>query len=79
MEPESINKFALHDLTDLRNELLQAGLDSWQAAELVSTFIAGRGYGVSSGDARTAVTRMEFRNCSLECMKAEMEHLALPM
>jgi len=79
MQPDAVNKFALTELTDLRNELLQAGLDSWQAAELVSSFIVAHGYGVSTGDARTAVARMEGSNCSLECMQAEMEHLALPM
>ena len=72
-------KFSAEDVANLRGELMQAGLDSWQAAELVSSFLAARGYGISSEGARSAVTRIDSLRCSLECMHAELELLALAM
>lgn len=74
-----VEKFALTDLTSLREELLQSGLDSWQAAELIGAFLIGRGYGVSNHAARTAATRIESVGCSLKCMQEELEKLALVM
>ena len=74
-----VEKFALTDLTSLREELLQSGLDSWQAAELIGAFLSGRGYGVSNHAARTAATRIESVGCSLKCMQEELEKLALVM
>ena len=71
--------FAVTDLESLRNELLQSGLDSWQAGELVTSFLAVRGYGVSAGEARQVATRMEAGSCSLECMRQELGRLALVM
>ena len=40
-------KFSVAEVAALRNELLQGGLDSFQTAELLKMFLAGRGYGVS--------------------------------
>lgn len=74
-----VEKFPVAELQDLRNGLLQSGLDSWQAAELVSSFLSGRGYGVSRQSARDAVSRLEGLSCSLECMQAELEKLAMVM
>ena len=45
------------ELQELRDGLLQHGLDHWQAADLISSFLAGRGYGVSRQSARDAVAR----------------------
>src|ERR1035437_1177816 len=45
--PHAPEKFTAADLSSLREELLQSGLDSWQAAELISSFLNVRGYGVS--------------------------------
>ncbi len=70
-------RFATEDLSDLRTELTQSGLDSWQAAELISAFVSGRGYGVSSHDARSAASRIESVGCSLQCMQEEFEKIAL--
>lgn len=70
-------RFATADLSDLRTELTQSGLDSWQAAELISAFLSGRGYGVSSLDARSAASRIESVGCSLQCMQEEFEKIAL--
>ena len=75
-----VEKFPIAELQDLRNGLLQSGLDSWQAAELVSSFLSGRGYGVSRQRARDAVTRLDGgMSSSLETMQAELEKLALVM
>ncbi len=76
MNPQS---FAVHELSTLRGELQQAGLDSWQAAELISAFLNGRGYGVSSMEARTAATRIESVGCNIQCMQEELSRLALVM
>jgi hypothetical protein len=75
----SIEKFSSTDLSALRSDLLQSGLDSWQAADLLSSFLAGRGYGVSTHDARHAASRLESAGCSLDCMQQELEKLALVM
>ena len=40
-------KFSVAEVAALRNELLQGGLDSFQAAELLKMFLTGRGYGIS--------------------------------
>ena len=72
-------KFPVADLSGLREELMQSGLDSWQAAELISAFLSGRGYGVSNHAARSAATRIESVGCSLKCMQEELEKLALVM
>ncbi len=71
--------FSQSDLESLRKELLQAGLDSWQAGELVASFLVARGFGVSAGEARRVATRIESESCSLECMRHELGKLALFM
>jgi hypothetical protein len=75
----TVEKFAASDLSCLRDELMQSGLDSWQAAELIGSFLAGRGYGVSSHAARSAASRIESVGCSLQSMQEELEKLALVM
>jgi hypothetical protein len=72
-------KFTLTDLSSLREELMQSGLDSWQAAELIGSFLNIRGYGVSNHAARGAASRIESVRCSLQCMQEELEKLALVM
>ena len=74
-----VEKFAASELTSLRNELTQAGIDMWQAAEVLSAFLAGRGYGVIPEQARAAVLRLEGAGCSHECMQSELERVALVM
>jgi hypothetical protein len=75
----AVEKFATSDLSGLRKELKQAGLDSWQAAELISSFLMLRGYGVSNQAVRGAVTKIEGAGCTLEHMQRELEKLALVM
>jgi hypothetical protein len=75
----TIEKFTATDLSSLREELTQSGLDSWQAAELISSFLAIRGYGVSNHAARGAAARIESVRCNLKSMQEELEKLALVM
>jgi hypothetical protein len=74
-----VEKFTVPELTALRNELVQGGLDAMQAAELLQIFLTGRGYGVSNEAARDAVCRMEGAGCALDVMQRELEGLALVM
>ena len=50
-----------------------------QAADLISSFLAARGYGVSTQDARKAAFRMESISCSLRCLQEELEKIAYVM
>jgi len=74
-----IEKFAATDLVELRKELKQSGLDSWQAAELISAFLSGRGYGVDSDDLRSAATRIDTFSGSIQHMQEELEKVAFFM
>jgi hypothetical protein len=74
-----MEQFAATDLVGLRDELLQSGLDSWQVAELVSSFLATRGYGVSHAEVRSAALNIQLLHGSIQEMQAELERLALPM
>ena len=78
-EKNHIELFSVADLTGLREEVMRSGLDSWQAADLISAFLVARGYGVSTVDARRVTSRMESIGCSLKCLQAELEKLALVM
>jgi len=75
----SADKFSETDLSVLRDELMQSGLDHWQSAELISSFLTVRGYGVSHHAARGAASRIESVGCSLKSMQEELEKLALVM
>jgi hypothetical protein len=79
MSTFKFEKFPLSDLSGLRDELMQSGLDSWQAAELITAFLSGRGYGVSNDAARTAASRIESVGCTIQCMQEEFEKLAQVM
>lgn len=74
-----LRSFAFDDLSTLRDELRQNGLDMWQAGELISAFLVGRGYGVSNDEARTAASRLESVGCDLQSMQEELSRLALVM
>ena len=75
-EPEI---FTAADLRTWRDELRGAGLDSFQAAELIGAFLTQRGYGVSNQDARLAAGRMESLGCDLTAMRQELNQIALMM
>ena len=72
-------KFSVPELTALRNELVQNGLDAKQAAELLQVFLMGRGYGVSPEAAFDASIRVEGAGCSIEALQSELQKLALVM
>jgi len=74
-----IEKFPAAELAGLRTELLQSGVDSWQAAEMVTLFLSGRGYGADPALVREAVVRLEANACSFECMQQELERVAYMM
>lgn len=74
-----MEQFAATDLTELRKELRQSGLDSRQAAELITAFLSGRGYGVANDDLRTATTRIDSFVCSIQHMQEELEKVAFYM
>lgn len=73
-----IVKFPAAELAGLRTELFQTGMDSWQAAELVTNYLSGRGYGADPNMVREAVLRLE-GSCSVECMQQELERIAWVM
>ncbi len=72
-------KFNVTELAALRSDLLQGGIDSREAAELLQVFLMGRGYGVSQEAARDAASRVEGSGCSLEVIQKELESIALVM
>ena len=72
-------KFSVAEVTALRNELLQGGLDSFQTAELLKIFLVGRGYGISPESALDAAGRIEGLHCDVESLHKELETLALVM
>lgn len=74
-----IEQFPAADLNGLREELRRSSVDSWQSADLISSFLAGRGYGVSTDAARTAASRIESVGSSLQSIQEELEKLALVM
>jgi hypothetical protein len=74
-----IEKFSTTDLFTLRTELLQSGVDSFQAAEIVANFLTGRGYGCCSQEARTAASTIEVHGATAELIQAELERVARVM
>jgi hypothetical protein len=72
-------RFSATDLSNLRDELTQSGVDFWQAAELISSFLSGRGYGVSNHAARNAASRLDFTRPSLQSLQEELEKVAFVM
>jgi hypothetical protein len=78
-EVAKIEKFTASELADLRSELMKSKIDSWQAADVVSTFLAGRGYGVNCNAMRNAVPRLDILGGSPEAMQAVLETVAYVM
>ena len=72
-------RFTVNEVSALRNELIEGGLDPWQAAELFQIFLMGRGYGVSHETAVRAASRVEGAGCSVESIQQELENMALVM
>jgi hypothetical protein len=74
-----IEKFSMAELSRLRQELMQSGIDSRQAAELVTSFLSSHGYGVNSALVPDVLPRLEGSGCSVDCVQAELERVALVM
>ncbi len=70
-------KFSIPELSALRTELVEGGLDSRDAAELLQVFLTGRGYGVSPEAALDAAGRVEGSGCSLDVIQKELNRIAL--
>jgi hypothetical protein len=74
-----IEQFSATQLGNLRTALMGSGIDSRQAAEMLSNFLTGRGYGVSPQGARDAIARLEGTDRALDCMQEELERVAVVM
>jgi len=72
-------KFSPDELKVLRDEMRHSGLDSFQAAELLSTFLVQHGYGVSNDAARKIASNMETGGFALPRLQEELERLAWVM
>jgi hypothetical protein len=72
-------RFTVSEVSALRNDLLSAGLDSRDTAEVLQVFLMGRGYGVSPQAALDAAYRVEGAGCSVDVIRKELEQLALVM
>ncbi len=70
-------KFSALEVAELRSALLQSGLDARDTAELMRSFLAGRGYGVSLEAARASAFKVEGSGCSLEVMQRELDSIAM--
>jgi len=71
--------FSVTELSALRNDLLESGIDFRGAAELMQVFLMGKGYGVSPEDAMDAVSRVGSSGCSIAALKQELSNLARVM
>lgn len=74
-----IEKFPNTDLNELREDLLQAGLDSRQCAELIRSFLTGRGYGASFDEASKAAASSAVLFGPLHRMQETLEKVAVLM
>ncbi len=63
----------------LRSELMQCGVDTFQAGEILSSFLTGRGYGISSQEARRVASKIERMGAKPEQINAELERVARVM
>lgn len=78
-DPSFMEKFTPSDVLGLRTELMQSGLDTFQAAEIVTTFMNGRGFGISAQEARRIASTIEGLGCKPEQIQAELESVARVM
>jgi Mg2+ and Co2+ transporter CorA len=74
-----VEKFTPSDLAQLRTKLMKLRGDSWQAADLVSNFLAGRGYGVNPDSMRTTIPTLVALRDSQEHMQTVLESIAYVM
>ena len=72
-------QFSADELTSLRQELREGGLDSFQCGAVLTCFLSNKGYGVSADQARVAVTRIGPADFTLPRLQQELEKLAFVM
>jgi hypothetical protein len=72
-------KFSVSQVTALRQDLLQRGLDHFQAAEIINSFVAAGGYGISQEMARHIALRLERMHDGVEALHRQLESCALAM
>lgn len=72
-------KFSTDEVAILRNDLLHSGLDCFQAAETIKTFVAKRGYGISGDVARNMANQLEDLAHNVNAFHQRLETLALVM
>jgi hypothetical protein len=76
---DRVEQFSQSDLLMLRNELFSTGVDSFQAADIVANFLSGRGYGISSHEARMVASRIEGLRSTVGHIQTELERVARVM
>jgi hypothetical protein len=78
-ESKIAEQFSKAELVNLRMELMQRSLDHRQAAELLSNFLNGRGYGVHPDDARDIVGKIDLSRCDIASIQTELQRVAMVM
>jgi hypothetical protein len=74
-----IEQFSATQLGNLRSALMDSGIDSRQAADVLSSFLTSHGYGVSPQMARDAIGRLEGTDRAPHRMQEELERVAVVM
>ena len=73
-------QFSESEVSTLRSYLLEALLDTNQAAEVLQMFLIGHGYGISQDAAIEAATKVIMAaQMSLAAIRQELERVALVM
>ncbi|HEV2962315.1 MAG TPA: hypothetical protein VG649_10860 [Candidatus Angelobacter sp.] len=72
-------KFSSIEVATLRSDLLHAELDSFQAAQVIKTFITEHGYGISSDRALDAAVSFDAKGRNMKTFHRELEASALVM
>lgn len=72
-------KFSIAEVSALRRELVNNGLDSLQIAEAIKMFVGSHGYGISGETALEAAEHVETRGYSAERFRNELESSAWAM
>ncbi len=78
-----VEQFSSSDLLGLQCDLQQMDVDSWQATELLASFLNGRGYGVDAVLVKESVLRLELSLGDVDTiqteLQSELERVALVM
>jgi hypothetical protein len=78
-EVPKIEKLSPSELADLRHQLVKNKVDSWQAADAITAFLAGRGYGVNAKAMRKAAPRLNILSGAPEAIQKVLENVAYVM